>query len=186
VSRFTVLVALAGAAWTVCTPASAAEEAPTRSLRLSARVEAPAAVLYEVFATSDGVRSLFPGATASIGNAVGEEYRVAFDPANSPDGSENGTAGCRILRLDPGVGLAFEWRGPPWALAMNALPLPTWVDVSFVPEPGGTVTRVDLEHHGFGRGAEWDRAYEFFAAAWRRTLDGLIQRFAEAREEGLR
>ena len=157
---------------------SAQAAPPTRSLRLTQVVEATPATLYDLFASSAGARILFPGADAWIGDRVGDEYRVAFDPEHSPDGSENGTAGSRILRLDPERGLAFQWRGPPWARAMNVTPLPTRVEVSFTPAVGERATTVVLEHHGFGVGGDWDRAYAFFDQAWRMTLLGLQQRFA--------
>jgi len=150
-----------------------------RSIHISTLVEATPAALYRMFATSDGVRLLFPGADADIGDTVGGPYVVAFDPAGSPDGTENGTAGCVILRLDRDQGLAFEWRGPPWATEMNVEPFPTWVEVTFAPADGAQ-TVVDLVHHGFGRTEGWDRAYAFFDAAWRRALTGLQQRFAHS------
>ena len=62
---------------------------------------------------------------------------------------------------------------------MNATPLPTWVEVDLEPVAGRDgVTSVSLRHHGYGTGEGWDRAFEFFEAAWSRTLDGLKQRFA--------
>ncbi len=149
-----------------------------RTIELDVLVEADAATLYRMWTTSDGVRTLFPGADALIGDAVGGEYRVAFDPSH-PDGTVNGTAGCRILELVSGRRAVFEWRGPAWATEMNATPLPTFIEVDLEPVAGRDgVTSVSLRHHGYGTGEGWDRAFEFFAAAWSRTLDGLQQRFA--------
>ena len=162
----------------LCVLASAAPvTGQERSLRLTEVVQAPPAIVYRMFSTTEGVRALFPGADALIGDTVGGEYRIAFDPASSPDGRENGTAGCVILRLDPDRSLAFEWRGPPWATEMNVEPFPTWVEVeSRAAGDGGT--RIILVHHGFGRSGSWDRAHAFFERAWRGALDGLRDSFA--------
>lgn len=43
------------------------------------------------------------GADAMIGAVVGGEYPVAFDPP-SPDGTDNGTAGCGIRERCLGFG----------------------------------------------------------------------------------
>jgi len=153
-------------------PSSAAE----RTIDLEIVVDSDARTLYELFSTSAGLTALFPGAKASIGRAVGEEYLVAFDPEH-PDGVVNGTAGCRILALEPAHHLAFEWRGPVWADEMNVEPLPTWVEVDFSPTPDGA-TRVRLRHFGFAApdGANWDRAYRFFDEGWGRMLTRLQAR----------
>ncbi len=149
-----------------------------RTIELDVVVEADGETLYRMWTTTDGVRTLFPGADALIGDAVDGEFRVAFDPGH-PDGTVSGTAGCKILELVPGRRVAFEWRGPVWATEMNATPLATWVEVDLEPvAERDSVTSVSLRHHGYGTGEGWDRAFEFFAAAWSRTLDGLQQRFA--------
>ncbi len=154
------------------------EPAATRTIELDVLVEADGETLYRMWTTTDGVRTLFPGADAAIGDAVGGEYRVAFDPGH-PDGAVNGTAGCRILELVPAERVVFEWRGPAWATEMNATPLPTWVEVDLEPAAGREgVTSVSVRHHGYGAGDGWDRAFDFFEAAWSRTLVGLKQRFA--------
>jgi uncharacterized protein YndB with AHSA1/START domain len=157
-------------------PAVAATGA--RTIELHATVEASAADLYRLFTTSDGVRTLFPGAEAEIGDAVGGPYRVAFDPDRDPDATMLGTAGCRILALDPPREVAFEWRGPSPFAVMNVQPFPTRVRVRFEPQPGEAGTLVTLEHSGFGVGADWDRGHDFFVVAWQRTLDALRQRYA--------
>ncbi len=159
---------------------STATDKPTaaRTIELNVLVEADEATLFRMWTTTDGVRTLFPGADALIGDAVGAEYRVVFDPSH-PDGTVNGTAGSKILELVPGQRVVFEWRGPAWATEMNATPEPTWVEVDLEPVDGGDgVTSVSWRHHGYGTGEGWDQAFEFFEAAWSRTRDGLKQRFA--------
>jgi uncharacterized protein YndB with AHSA1/START domain len=161
------------------TPLAAAVAAPgARTISLAATVEAPAAEVYRLFSTSDGARTLFAGAEAAIGDAVGEPYFVAFDPDRDPEGRRFGTAGCRIVRLSPPRELEFEWRGPEPFPAMNVEPFPTRVRVRIEAADGGTGSTVRLDHTGFGAGAEWDAAYAFFDRAWRTTLDGLVRRYA--------
>lgn len=158
-----------------------ADGGPARTIELDAVVASDAATVFRLFTTSDGVESLFPGATARIEPEVGGEYRVAFDPAH-PDGDVNGTAGARILALEPGRHLAVQWTGPAWAPQMNVEPLPTWVEVDF--EPLGRAgcercaTRVRLRHRGFAREPSWDRAYAFFTRGWGGMLARLEARFA--------
>ncbi len=160
------------------TAPAAAGTANARTIELEAVVEADAATLYRLWTTSAGARTLFPGADAVVGNAVGGEYRIVFDPGH-PDGSVNGTAGCKIIELEPDRRVVFEWRGPAWAVEMNETPFPTWVEIDFEPVEGSAgVTEISLRHHGFGAGGNWDRSLEFFEAAWSRTLEGLQQRFA--------
>ncbi len=132
-------------------------------LELEKVVEADIDTIYEIFTTPGGVETLFPGARAVIGEAVGEPYQVAFDPA-SPDGRENGTFGARILALERPHRVSFEWRGPVWASVMNTDPLPTRVEVSLTTVPTGT--RVHLRHYGWGQGEEWEEAQAWFARAW--------------------
>ncbi len=175
---FAVLTFLSTAHPAAVPLAAAAGEA--RSIELEATVQATAEEIYRLFTTSEGVRTLFPGADARIETAVSGRYAVAFDPVNSPDGRRNGTAGCRILKLDPGRHVAFQWRGPEWARSMNVEPLPTWVEVDLAAiqgEPAATLVR--LAHRGFGAGEDWDRSYDFFHKAWRRTLDMLSLRYAD-------
>jgi uncharacterized protein YndB with AHSA1/START domain len=149
-----------------------------RTISLTAAVEAPAAELYRLFSTTDGVRTLFAGAEAAIGDAVGEPYLVAFDPDRDPEGRIFGTSGCRILALAPPHEISFEWRGPAPFPAMNVEPFPTRVRVRLDAAAGGAGTSLRLDHTGFGSGPDWDAAYAFFDRAWRTTLDGLVRRYA--------
>lgn len=157
-----------------------------RSIRLSVDVPAAApAEVYAIWTMTAGIEWLFPGARANIEAQVDGEYRIAFDPANSPDGKDNGTAGCRVLALETDRLISFEWRGPVWASEMNVEPFPTHVTVRLTPTAKGT--RVELVHEGFGQGDGWDRSFAFFEAAWQRTLErltGLRESSAEGAPEG--
>jgi len=157
----------------VALPIAAAE----RTIHLEASIEAPVAEVYRLWTTSVGARTLFPGADAEIGTEVGGPYTVIFDPEGSPDGSDNGTRGCRILGLERDRAVRFEWRFPTWADELNVEPWPTRVEVRLTAAGEGR-TRIALDHHGFGRGALWDRLFDYFTAAWGRVLHGVELRYA--------
>lgn len=146
------------------------------SIEISISVEAPVAEVYALFATTEGVRTLFPGSDARIEPRVGGDYCVMFDPHGDPTGDRLGTNGCTFVAVDPEVELVFEWRGPEQFTEMNVQPFPTRVRVLFASEDGGT--RVRLTHSGFGEGAGWGESRAFFERAWSKTLDLLSDRFA--------
>jgi hypothetical protein len=104
-----------------------------------------------------------------------------------PQGLSHGTKGARILALAPGRFLAFEWitfagdaslgaNAPPVAKPelRNESPLPTWVEIDFLPADAGA-TRVVFRHYGFRDGELWSASQAWFARAWQRVLDGFAE-----------
>lgn len=144
-----------------------------RSIEVRTVVDAEPRDAYELWLSPAGLRTFFaPG--ARIDPVVGGRYEVLFDPQGDPEGELEGTKGARILALDPGAFLAFEWRGRASMKEMNVTPLPTWVEVTLTPVAGQKgKTRVELVHHGFGTGGTWEIAHVFFKGAWRAVLDSL-------------
>lgn len=60
---------------------------------------------------------------------------------------------------------------PPFAAELNTDPLPLWVVVRLTPlgtDPARTI--VELSNHGYGRGEQWNRVYEFFVRNWAEIL----------------
>lgn len=105
------------------------------------------------------------GTGANMEPRVGGLYEIHF--GLRPDGEVAGPRGNRILRLEPGRALDFEWDMPQFAKELNTQPLPTWVEVrfeSFSDEP--PKTQIHFAHQGFGEGESWDRCYEFFERGW--------------------
>jgi hypothetical protein len=90
---------------------------------------------------------------------------MLFD-RNAPPGKQ-GSEGAILLAVQPPVMLSFSW---------NALPeLPeireqrTHVTV-FLESLEPARTKVILRHDGWGKGAGWDAAFEYFERAWKRVV----------------
>jgi len=155
-----------------------------RTIRLQKIVVCTPERTFLLWSTSDGVRSFF-APSSRIGRGVGDEYRILCRPADDPEGFAHGTKGARILATSPGRFLAFEWitfaedaslgpNGPPVAAPeiLNESPLPTWVEIEFLPGTGGT-TLVDFRHYGFRDGELWSASQKWFTRAWQGVLEGL-------------
>jgi uncharacterized protein YndB with AHSA1/START domain len=71
----------------------------------------------------------------------------------------------RFVQCEPPTSARFSWH-------MEGDTLPeTMIVVSFEPAAGGTA--VELEHYGFGVGADWDMMYVGAARAWASYLKNL-------------
>jgi uncharacterized protein YndB with AHSA1/START domain len=141
----------------------------------------------EVFAlwiTPAGVRQFFAPA-AVIDPRVGGEYTIIFAPEHDPEGRSHGTKGAKILALEPGRRLVFEWitftstevtgvPGPPAVppTERNVTPLPTAVELTFTAD-GPEHTLVRLRHYGFPSGGKWDEAHAYFGRVWPMVLESL-------------
>jgi uncharacterized protein YndB with AHSA1/START domain len=153
-----------------------------RAISLSMSVGCPPDVAERMWSTVDGVKSFF-APHAKIGD-VGGPYELAFYPKDDPQGRRYGTAGARVLAREPGRFFAFEWvtfaadahkgRGAPPAAAPERVHpdvLPTWVELTFLPQPSQDGTQVELRHHGFGDDALWRESHTYFVAGWSGVLD---------------
>ncbi|MHC5063141.1 MAG: YciI family protein [Planctomycetota bacterium] len=156
------------------------QEAPeTLSIDITRKIETSPAELFRIFSTSEGVRTLFPGADAWIGEQVGELYHIAFMPGEDPKGERFGTAGCKIREKSENERLVFEWRGPEQFSEMNIEPFPTWVEVDISPDPNNpSQSQVHLQHHGFQANETWDEYQAWFTRAWQGSFDILELRYA--------
>ncbi len=150
---------------------------PPRAFTLSAEIEAPRSELFRLWTTTEGARVVFPGADARVEGKIGGAFTIAFAPEIDPKGDSLGSNGCTIKDLVENERLVFEWRGKPDMPVMNTKPFPTAVTLEFS-DAGQGRTKLTLTHSGFGDGAEWDRAREYFHGAWQWVLDGLVSRFA--------
>jgi uncharacterized protein YndB with AHSA1/START domain len=155
-----------------------------RAVVVEAVVEAPPADVFRLWTTNDGVRSFF-APDGRIDAKAGGLYEIVFDPKSDPEGARAGTKGARVLRIEPGKRLDFEWSvGVPdvtWEL--KGTDFSTWVEVTFEPVPGRPgATRVRLAHEGFRSGGSWDTAHAYFGNAWRVVLDRLTVYCAEGRK----
>jgi uncharacterized protein YndB with AHSA1/START domain len=155
--------------------------ASDRTILLSADVACSPDRAYAMWTDQDRVRAFF-APSARIEPRPGGAYTIAFFPSEDPEGRVHGTRGAHVLLAEPGRFLAFEWvvfagdrnkgaNAPPYAPATMRLPkpLPTWVELAFV--PGGTGTRIAFRHYGFGEGPLWGRSQAWFTRAWAGVLD---------------
>jgi uncharacterized protein YndB with AHSA1/START domain len=95
---------------------------------------------------------------ASIDPKVGGQVRLCW-----PDGCVEG----HFVQCVPPATGRFTWH-------MQGDPLPaTMVVVSMAPSSGDDTTTLEVEHYGFGVGAEWDMAYIGAARAWAGYLKNL-------------
>jgi uncharacterized protein YndB with AHSA1/START domain len=132
-----------------------------RVLRTEMVLAAPVAQVWDLWTTEKGVTSFFsPG--ARIEPRVDGAYGIYFNPS-APPGSRGGD-GLRIVVFEPNKRLAFTWNAPPDQPYVRAQRTIVYVDL----EPAaGDKTRLTFTHTGWGRGQEWDRAYDYFDQAWR-------------------
>ena len=100
-------------------------------------------------------------------------YEIFFNPAGEP--GQRGAEGMRVLAFEPPRRLAFTWNAPPSIPTIRGQR--TMVVVELEPDTPAR-TRLRFTHLGWGEGADWDKAYEYFDHAWGGVvLPRLKQRF---------
>lgn len=99
---------------------------------------------------------------ADVEPEVGGKYELFWD---LNDKENNSTKGCKVLALQPGKLLSFEWKGPKqFSHFMNETRPLTHVVVTFIPCEEGT--EIHLVHTGWGTTSEWEEARQWFEKAW--------------------
>lgn len=154
-----------------------------RSIYFEVVIPASPKEVFRSWTTEAGANQFF-GKTANIEPRVGGLYEIKF-AGELPDGRAPGTRGTRILQIEEGKSLAFEWQAPFFADELNTTPLPTWVELTFKPhsgQEGATILR--LEHHGFGTGDTWDRVLSFFETNWFEVLFSLRTLYEQEPDAG--
>ncbi|MBN1945087.1 MAG: SRPBCC domain-containing protein [Bradymonadales bacterium] len=132
--------------------------------------------LWEAWTTPEGLtRWLCHRAT--VEPRVGGAYEIYFNPDESRPGS-NSTIGCKVLSVDRPRLLRVTWRGSDdLAEIMNNPEAPTTeLEVRLRPAPFGT--RLEVIHSGWGEGASWTRAREWFDKAWSKALEKILSVYA--------
>jgi uncharacterized protein YndB with AHSA1/START domain len=134
--------------------------AADRVLRATLVLEAPVEDVWRVWTTEEGVTTFFaPG--AHIEPRVDGAYEIFFNPKGEP--GQRGAEGMRVLAFEPPRRLAFTWNAPPSIPAIRGQR--TMVVVELEPLAPAR-TRLVFTHLGWGQGADWDKAYEYFDHAW--------------------
>ena len=164
-------IACVTTAFLLATTPSAAH-ALDRVLRAEVLVPAPPESVWAAWTTPGGVATFFAPA-ARIEPRVDGSYDILFEPGNPP--GQQGAEGMRIVAFEPLERLAFTWNAPPSIPAIRAQR--TLVEIALEPAPGGA-TRLRFTQSGWGRGADWDRAYDYFDQAWGAVvLPRMVHRF---------
>jgi uncharacterized protein YndB with AHSA1/START domain len=146
-----------------------------RQLRFEVDIAAPVADVWAAWTTPAGVRS-FLAPACNIDLRIDGAYDILFDP-DAPAG-QRGAEGMRILVLEPHKRFAFTWNNPPSLPAIRAQRTMVILELS---APTAKTTRLRLTQLGWGSGADWDKAFTYFARAWGDiVLPRLQQRFARS------
>jgi len=163
-------------AFTAMLPFAAAAPSPfaaDRALRSELVVEAPLADVWNAWTTDAGIRSFFAPA-GHVDLHVDGTYDVWFFPEEEP--GRRGAEGMRILVHEPMARFSFTWDAPPSIPTVRNQR--TVVMLEFAPA-GDDGTRLRFTQTGWGRGEDWDRAFEYFRNAWgAKVLPRLLHRFA--------
>lgn len=144
-----------------------------RILRKEVVVPATLDEVWAAWTTTEGVTSFF-SSHASVDLRIGGPFEIYF-LLDEPYGSR-GSEDCKILSYLPREMLSFEWNAPPSFGELRGMH--TRVILEFE-EAGAGRVRVRLSHVGWGKGAEWDRLFEYFDRAWSEVLGNFQKRFEE-------
>ena len=138
-------------------------------------VPAPAHDVWLAWTTEPGAQTFF-APQCNIDLRVGRAYEMLFDLQAEP-GSRGGE-GMILLALQPEEMLSFTWNAPPHLVTVRGQMTHVTVRIESIAE---NQTHVCLRHDGWGRGGEWDLAFEYFSRAWpQMVLPRLRYRFEHA------
>jgi uncharacterized protein YndB with AHSA1/START domain len=128
--------------------------------------------VWNAWTTTEGVKTFF-SSQAMVELAVGGAYEIHF-LLDAPPGSK-GSEDCQVLSYLPKEMLSFSWSAPPEFGELREKR--TIVVLRFEELEPGKV-KVILSQHGWGKGEEWEKLYDYFEKAWSYVLGNLKKRFA--------
>ncbi len=135
-----------------------------RSIVSEILIPGQVAEVYDAWTTVEGIKTFFaPDGKVEL-KGYGS-YEMYFLPDAEPGGK--GGEGCKILAFENNKMLSFTWNAPPGLSEVRKHF--THVTVYFLPEGKG-LTKVKLVHDGWGTGVEWDKAFNYFSAAWLKVV----------------
>jgi uncharacterized protein YndB with AHSA1/START domain len=148
-----------------------ADQQSGRILRKETLVPATLEEVWHAWTTTEGTKTFFSPRT-QVELAASGPYEILFN-LDDPAGSR-GSEGCVVLSYLPREMLSFSWNAPPEFGELRGQH--TIVVLRFEEVEPGKV-KVTLWHHGWGRGEDWDRLYDYFDKAWSYVLSNLKKRF---------
>lgn len=127
--------------------------------------------VWDAWTTREGIISFFaPDCLVEI--RPDGPYEIYFNPDGEP--GMKGGDGLKVTAVQAREMLSFTWNAPPSLPEVR--PQRTHVVMRFYNEDGQT--RVTLYHSGWGKGGQWDQAFEYFDSAWNDVvLPRLVWRF---------
>jgi uncharacterized protein YndB with AHSA1/START domain len=149
--------------------------ASTRVLTAEFEVNAPIEKVWNAWTTPEGVKTFF-APDCNIEPRLGGSYEILFH-ADAKAG-ERGAEGTRILDMEPARRFVFTWNEPPTIPEIHDQQ--TIVVLEFHPVNANR-TRVRFTQMGWGEGASWDQAYDYFDHGWN---EAVLTRFRYAMEVG--
>jgi uncharacterized protein YndB with AHSA1/START domain len=120
--------------------------------------------VWRAWTTNEGAETFFAPRCA-IDARPGGKYKILFD-LDQPPGTQ-GTEGMTVMAVQPGKMLSFTWNNPPEFPGIRNQRTHVTVSLEAI---GPAQTKVVLRHDGWGEGGEWDAAFEYFEAAWKRIV----------------
>ena len=142
-----------------------------RAVRYSFIVKAPSNEVWDAWTTEEGLRSFF-SPTSKIELTLFGNFDIHQNPP--VPGDAVASAPNKILAIDPGKMLVTTWDAP---VEMPEIRKQRTVLIVSLTPIDSRSTMVSLVNTGFGRGGDWDRAYEYFAGAWTWVAAALKHRF---------
>jgi len=150
-----------------------------RVVRHAVTVEAPVEDVWWAWTTDAGIRSWLVD-DSHIELRVGGPYEWYFYDEDAPSG--RGSEDCVVLGFQAPTMLTFTWNAPPHLPEARAQRTVVLLRLRPSDEDGeggeGMATRVELTELGWGEGAQWDEAFDYFDAAWASVLASLAKFFA--------
>jgi uncharacterized protein YndB with AHSA1/START domain len=134
--------------------------AADRVLRADLEIGAPVQEVFDAWTTETGMRTFF-APVAHVEARVDGVYDVLFFP-DRPAG-QRGAEGMRILAYEPPRRFAFTWNAPPTIPAIRAQRNVVVIELEPI---DAKRTRFRFSHIGWGDGADWTAAYDYFDRAW--------------------
>jgi len=131
-----------------------------KSIKLEITISAPVSEVWQAWTTEEGARTFF-ARDCKIELKPGGAYEMLFNKDASP--GEQGGEGMILLAIQPEKMLSFTWNAPPYLPEVRGEM--THVTLRFQEINPGETT-INLVHDGWGKGGEWDQAFDYFINAW--------------------
>jgi uncharacterized protein YndB with AHSA1/START domain len=146
-----------------------------RLLATKFEVNAPIEKVWDAWTTPAGIKTFF-APDCKVDLRVDGAYEIYVAPDAKP--GERGGEDMRILALEPMRRFAFTWGAPPTNPYVRGQR--TMVILEFE-KKDDRHTVVRFTQLGWGEGANWDEAYEYFDHAWNEVV---LPNFRYAMEVG--